>query len=539
MSMIARAGLESSTDELKLQNYYERLGVSPDATRSAIRVAYSKFRMRYMKEIDASNPAIHDRVRLMSEAFNHLKSEQSRAAYNRANNFTMTGPGSEKEFFKTNADSAAETAERFERGVTPRAPLSDEVKKQIENLHLVKRGALGRADEKRILSILDQREIHPDVAVNLSKALLGVTEWSPEMWGKISDKFSKMRPGVPWYSLVAAVSRQKSWPPNFRSSVDATLRFDAVGNGDIAAEKNIRVAAVDLLLSRKNEVPSPDLIRTLESFLESHHGSDLFRKTVLILEKASFSRTERMDRLLVEAMGAAYLGDVKQIPSYGLDSNPSLQLFLRSNSVPASIWPMLKEALSDEAQKAGAMNAVALLGQKAAVPEAVTELFLKNIADARNPELMPAAFSHMEHPEAFGFKNGHVLRIDKFRCETKSCVSELLRAARRMMGPFEMVRADTSKLLLQMIQHSISSNLALMDDSEISRGIRDVLNNAKSFSQISKESKAVQAIIKRTDRLQSKAGHLHVEALTAKLPDADVSCQKRFSFLKRFFKSKN
>ncbi len=97
---------KQARDRLELQNsdprnYYERLGVSPDATDAEILDSYSQFEatLRDFAELPyAEQQAQSDRVRAMNEAFSTLRNPAKRAAYdasltnNRTNGQSATVP---------------------------------------------------------------------------------------------------------------------------------------------------------------------------------------------------------------------------------------------------------------------------------------------------------------------------------------------------------------------------------------------------------------------------------------------------------------
>ncbi len=496
-SLTAMAGLDSSADELAAQNYYERLGLTPAASRKEISVAYHRYRMRHLEEINAVDPAIRERTALMSEAFNALKNESTRAKYNQENQFTMNGLGPEREFFRSTAEPGL--------GKNASAPaLSTEVKAQIAKIGEVKPGALSAKDEKLILSFLDQSELHPLIAGKIAVVLTRSTEWSNGFWQKITDKFFEMRPGQPLYPLVISISKQRNWPPAFRERVEVTLKENAVSTGNLGAEQNARVLAVELLLSRKSEKTMPEVIATIESFLASHHDSDLMAKTVYILEGAKFPRSAKMDALLVASMRDMFLSEANSVTLPGPYANRILQLFLRSNSVPSSTWSMLENELRVAEHINGPMQSIALLAQKFTVPEAVTTEFLKKIAEARNVSALPMAFAKFTDPRYYGFEPGYELAIEKFRCDRQECSAQLVRAARRIIGPFEVMSNATAKLLLRMLRRTMSEHPELMDDPEFSQAVRDVLNNAKSYAALANDTKPVTDLVKRGN--QSRHG---------------------------------
>ena len=65
------------------KNFYETLGVTPKATADDIKKAYRKLAMKWHPDQNKDNPEAEEKFKEISEAYDILKDEQKRAAYDR------------------------------------------------------------------------------------------------------------------------------------------------------------------------------------------------------------------------------------------------------------------------------------------------------------------------------------------------------------------------------------------------------------------------------------------------------------------------
>ena len=68
---------------MEKRDYYEVLEVSKSATASDIKKAYLKLAKKYHPDHNADNPDAEKKFKELSEAYDVLKDEQKRAAYDR------------------------------------------------------------------------------------------------------------------------------------------------------------------------------------------------------------------------------------------------------------------------------------------------------------------------------------------------------------------------------------------------------------------------------------------------------------------------
>ena len=65
------------------QNYYETLGVGHDATAEELKKSYRKLAMKYHPDRNPDNKEAEKKFKEINEAYDVLRDEQKRAAYDR------------------------------------------------------------------------------------------------------------------------------------------------------------------------------------------------------------------------------------------------------------------------------------------------------------------------------------------------------------------------------------------------------------------------------------------------------------------------
>jgi molecular chaperone DnaJ len=77
------------------QDYYQTLGAARDATADDLKKAYRKLAMQYHPDRNPGDDAAEAKFKEVSEAYDVLKDEQKRAAYDRFGHaaFDPRGPG--------------------------------------------------------------------------------------------------------------------------------------------------------------------------------------------------------------------------------------------------------------------------------------------------------------------------------------------------------------------------------------------------------------------------------------------------------------
>ncbi|MBN8541574.1 MAG: hypothetical protein J0L82_14365 [Deltaproteobacteria bacterium] len=252
----------------------------------------------------------------------------------------------------------------------------------------------------------------------------------------------------------------------------------------------MRVAAVDLLISRREAIPSPGLVSALESFLSADHNSDLFNRGLDLLEDYRPMRTATMDTLLVDSVKRTFRNDANQIPSFGPYPNRQLRLLIKSNSLPDGIWKALIDEAASAKDPGPALHAISLLAQKHQVPDEVSEIFFRKLVKQK---LLPEGLAEDSSLYFYGLDSEKPLRWDLYDCHSKACVARLLAASESLASRYKPYNGEAARIMVNLLARAVEESPALLDDVEFSRRLDRVLNEARSMKAATGDAVQISA----------------------------------------------